>query len=373
MAVDKTEVKAVLSSKSSSKKQKKEESSSSSSSDSDSDSSSGSDSDKSVFSDSSSSDSDSDDDKKSSSSTAQVGAKRDRDAATSSSSSSSTTTAATAADADSKTIFVSNMSVDTTAETLQARFGQHGVIAHCRILLSRKKVSRGLAYIEFATAEAAQTATRKLNGKSIDAAVVTVVVSTKPSEFVHTEAVAKEWTAPSVKLTKDDKNKAKSVADKAANVLAKTKLTAAQLNEQLNDTPAAAAKVVREKVMRDDGTWNHEVSAKPEKCMTVFITNMPFGVTEEQMREKFEPCGAIAYLNLVVDAEGRQKGFAYVQYEKTESVDEAVKHNETELNGRRIRVDFARPLRERYANHVNHGRTPSHTVNSAGKAVTRRG
>ncbi|KAH8874420.1 Polyadenylate-binding protein 5 [Schistosoma japonicum] len=57
---------------------------------------------------------------------------------------------------------------------------------------------------------------------------------------------------------------------------------------------------------------------------TVFVSNLDYSVTEEQIRHTFEKCGNIMSIRLVRDYAGRSKGFAYVEFESKESVKTAL-------------------------------------------------
>ena len=83
--------------------------------------------------------------------------------------------------------------------------------------------------------------------------------------------------------------------------------------------------------------------AKPDGCDTVFVGNLPWDVTEDQMFEIFGS-ESVARVRLATDKEtGDFKGFGHVQFYNADDVDEAVKLAGTSVNGRAIRVDYAPP------------------------------
>ncbi len=85
-----------------------------------------------------------------------------------------------------------------------------------------------------------------------------------------------------------------------------------------------------------------ELSAKPEGCNTVFVGNLSYEATEDDLREAFSACGAVSSVRIANDYEtGRSKGFGHVEFESTESVDAAVAMAGSEVAGRQIRVDYA--------------------------------
>jgi RNA recognition motif-containing protein len=81
----------------------------------------------------------------------------------------------------------------------------------------------------------------------------------------------------------------------------------------------------------------------------IYVGNLPFDVTEETIRDLFSPFGAVETVKLITDRDtGRLRGFGFV--EMSSGGQEAIAAlNETELNGRRITVNPAKPQQERPA------------------------
>ncbi|KAF2863901.1 hypothetical protein K470DRAFT_254771 [Piedraia hortae CBS 480.64] len=75
----------------------------------------------------------------------------------------------------------------------------------------------------------------------------------------------------------------------------------------------------------------------------VFIGNIPYGVSEEQICELFSSAGQVLSFRLVYDKEtGKPKGFGFLEYADVDSAATAVRNlNGTELNGRSLRVDYS--------------------------------
>jgi len=69
----------------------------------------------------------------------------------------------------SKNLYVGNLSYDTTESTLRTLFAEFGEIESVNLISDRYTGrSRGFAFVEMATEEAAQSAKSSLNGKSVD-------------------------------------------------------------------------------------------------------------------------------------------------------------------------------------------------------------
>jgi len=69
---------------------------------------------------------------------------------------------------------------------------------------------------------------------------------------------------------------------------------------------------------------------------TVFVRGLPFAATEESLNKDFGECGEIVTLRMPLNDEGTCKGFCFIKYTDKESMDKAMKFNETDYGGRMI-------------------------------------
>ncbi|PWW83133.1 MULTISPECIES: RNA recognition motif domain-containing protein [Prosthecochloris] len=85
--------------------------------------------------------------------------------------------------------------------------------------------------------------------------------------------------------------------------------------------------------------------------MNIYIGNLEYGVTEDQLRDAFGEFGEVSSSNIITDKfTGRSKGFGFVEMPNDEEANAAIDAlNDAELNGRPIRVNQARPREERPA------------------------
>ena len=81
---------------------------------------------------------------------------------------------------------------------------------------------------------------------------------------------------------------------------------------------------------------------RPAGCKTVFIKNLPYDCTEEEIQQSFRVFGKILNIRLAVWGHKKQlKGFGYVEYKSEESAEIAVKKSGTViLKDRVIVCDF---------------------------------
>ncbi|KAI9727287.1 MAG: hypothetical protein M1828_006906 [Chrysothrix sp. TS-e1954] len=75
----------------------------------------------------------------------------------------------------------------------------------------------------------------------------------------------------------------------------------------------------------------------------VFIGNIPYGQSEEQVTDIFSSVGQVNGFRLVHDKEtGRPKGFGFMEFSDADAAASAVRNlNDHEINGRRLRVDWS--------------------------------
>lgn len=83
----------------------------------------------------------------------------------------------------------------------------------------------------------------------------------------------------------------------------------------------------------------------------LYVGNLPFRITEQELEELFGQVGAVQSANIVTDRDtGRSRGFAFVEMESSEAADAAIQQfNGRELDGRAMTVNEARPRENRPA------------------------
>ena len=83
--------------------------------------------------------------------------------------------------------------------------------------------------------------------------------------------------------------------------------------------------------------------------MNIYAGNLPYSVTEDDLKEAFAPFGEVATVQLITDKfSGQSKGFGFVEMPNNNEADEAIKSlNDTSLKGRDIKVNQAKPRGER--------------------------
>jgi RNA recognition motif-containing protein len=81
----------------------------------------------------------------------------------------------------------------------------------------------------------------------------------------------------------------------------------------------------------------------------LYVGNLPFDTTEDQLHEMFSPFGQVTRANLIIDRNsGRSKGFGFVEMSSDSEAQAATAQlNGTEVGTRKIIVNEARPMEPR--------------------------
>jgi RNA recognition motif-containing protein len=83
--------------------------------------------------------------------------------------------------------------------------------------------------------------------------------------------------------------------------------------------------------------------------MNIYVGNLSYEITDDEVKDIFSPHGEIASVSIIRDKHsGQSKGFGFVEMPNQAEAEEAIKAlNESELKGRNIKVNQARPKEER--------------------------
>jgi len=79
--------------------------------------------------------------------------------------------------------------------------------------------------------------------------------------------------------------------------------------------------------------------------MNIYVGNLPYGVSEDELKQVFTEFGEVSEAVIIMDKySGRSKGFGFVEMVNDAEAEEAIKSlNDTDLKGRNIKVNKARP------------------------------
>lgn len=82
--------------------------------------------------------------------------------------------------------------------------------------------------------------------------------------------------------------------------------------------------------------------------MNIYVGNLPWGLSEEDLREAFEAFGEVVSIKIIKDKfTGRSRGFGFVEMPNQEEGESAISAlNGKDFKGREIVVNQARPRRD---------------------------
>ena len=82
--------------------------------------------------------------------------------------------------------------------------------------------------------------------------------------------------------------------------------------------------------------------------MNIYIGNLPYTITEDELKESFNSFGEVSSVNIITDRfSGQSKGFGFVEMPEDSEAEAAIKALDgQEIKGRNLKVNQARPRRE---------------------------
>jgi cold-inducible RNA-binding protein len=83
----------------------------------------------------------------------------------------------------------------------------------------------------------------------------------------------------------------------------------------------------------------------------IYVGNLAYSATEDQVREMFAQYGNVESIAMIDDRDtGRFRGFCFIEMEDSAANAAINALNDTEVDGRQLRVNEARPREERNGN-----------------------
>ena len=79
--------------------------------------------------------------------------------------------------------------------------------------------------------------------------------------------------------------------------------------------------------------------------MNIYVGNLPYSVTDDDLRAAFAEFGDVASAKIIMDRySGRSKGFGFVEMNNDADAENAIKSlDNSDMQGRKLRVNQARP------------------------------
>jgi RNA recognition motif-containing protein len=82
--------------------------------------------------------------------------------------------------------------------------------------------------------------------------------------------------------------------------------------------------------------------------VNIYAGNLSYDMTEDSLKKLFEKHGSVASAKIIIDKNsGRSKGFGFVEMAEKNDAESAIQDlNGSEIMGRSIRVNIARPRKD---------------------------
>lgn len=86
--------------------------------------------------------------------------------------------------------------------------------------------------------------------------------------------------------------------------------------------------------------------------MNIYVGNLPYSASEDELRSAFGAHGEVTSVNIISDKySGQSKGFGFVEMSDDSAGNKAIEAlNGTDMGGRSLKVNQARPREERPRN-----------------------
>lgn len=92
----------------------------------------------------------------------------------------------------------------------------------------------------------------------------------------------------------------------------------------------------------------------------IYVGNLPYTVSEDDLREYFSQYGEICDLKIITEPNGRSKGFGFISYTQDKAANDAISAtNGAKFHGRMLKVNLAKAKTDRERGNYNRDRFSS--------------
>ena len=241
-------------------------------------------------------------------------------------------------------LIVRNLPFKLKKEDLKARFEQFGPVLEVTLDLDASgKRHKGFGFVQFACKADAQNAVKGTNGqrlKNRPIAVDFAVASKVYKKLLKNEREEVEATAIGEDVEMVDEGnkggKQPDEGDETGDDSGKDEEDESEKGEDSDDEQPED----EEETDAEDIEREKEAKKADELKRTLFIRNLHFDTPESDVLEKFKEFGAVRYVKLVKDKQGKSRGTAFVQFFKKQGYDRALMASQSggTLTAREIRL-----------------------------------
>ena len=271
-------------------------------------------------------------------------------------------------------IIVKNLPKNITEEEIKKHFSQKGAITDVKIMHKENGQSRNFCFIGFKTEQSAKEAIKYFNQTYLKTMKVSVEIAKlqgdpslrKKGKFSKNKKIVKNENNNENKDNEEIETK-ESKIKKILDLSKKTK-NADKFDEVLKNQKKEE-KEDKENKENDDEKYKNEDNSIKEKekenkseikeegenkinslinqknldPKRLYLRNIPFDITEDDIRKKFEKYGQINEIHIPINYKTNQSfGYAYISYETVESTIMAINKMDGEyFMGRKLHISIA--------------------------------
>lgn len=115
----------------------------------------------------------------------------------------------------------------------------------------------------------------------------------------------------------------------------------AAMKKRVQEMEAEAAKLREMQASLDSNEPNLRESKEDIDSRSVFVGNVDYSASPEEIQAHFGSCGAINRVTILLDKfTGHPKGYAYVEFSEPSLVNNAIVLNESVFRGRNLKVPY---------------------------------
>ncbi|KAG5502735.1 hypothetical protein JKF63_04502 [Porcisia hertigi] len=254
-------------------------------------------------------------------------------------------------------VFVKKLDAAVSAKALQAAFAKCGRVLSCKVALDSAGKSKGYGFVQFERAEGAKAAL-EMNGEKVGDSEVEVapfvrrldreVMAAKSFRNIYVKNIKPTATETDLTAVLEKCGKVNSLflterapfPTKFALVSFDEHEAAVKAIADLNESEESGLTEKNAKLVVCRALSKSERDREKKKAASLYqnhgrnlyVKHLPDGITDEKLRELFEPFGKITSCAIMKEPNGMIKGFAFVCFEDKEHATAAMRA----LNGQSI-------------------------------------
>ena len=268
----------------------------------------------------------------------------------------------------SSRIIVKNLPKKITEEEIKNHFSQKGVVTDVKIMHKEDGRSRNFCFVGFKSEQSAKDAIKYFNQTYLKTTKISiekaktqgdpslkkkgkkVINKNKDDDENNEEIETKESKIKQIlELSKKTKNadkfdealKKQNIDNNNNNDIQNTDEKMKEVNNNEKEDPEQKENTDNSK--KEENKIDSLINKKNLDPKRLYLRNIPFEITEDDIREKFEKFGTINEIHIPINYKTNQSfGYAYISYETVESSIMAINKMDGEyFMGRRLHISIA--------------------------------